>query len=319
MENTNPNKQPPSLSMGFLDKLKRFRPSSRVKHLNNTTNQPIETSASQLLAVPPIATSASQLLAVPPIATSASQLLAAPPIATSASQLLAAPASVPVRPHSSSSATPQRFAIPHSPNSGTSALQTRRTSSLRDLSTVTAGGIVAATPPGSHDSPSSSNVQISSSYSQSKPIPSDNPTSSSTCAVQVLGKTNVQTEALQTKSTLGPGNTESSIVWAEALKIAKDKLGDKNFPLDLTNLTSQSAEENIEAVIDALNILQGDDKKKRLKFNWNGKEVIVVERLGRILKRVEKYSKVVDTAIQTNPQVSALVWAGIWAIMQVCI
>lgn len=256
--------------MGFLDKLKRFRPSSKVKHRNNTTNQ----------------------------------------------QLLAAPERVPERPHSSSSAAPQRFAIPHSPNSGTSALQTHRTSSLCDLSTVTAGGIVTATPPGSHGSPS---AQSSSSYSQSEPIPSDNPASSSTCAVQVLGKTNVQTEVLQTKSTPGPGNTESSIVWAEALKIAKNKLGDNNLPLDLTNLTSQSAEENIEAVIDALNILQGDDKKNRLKFNWNGKKVIVVERLGRILKRVEKYSKVVDTAIQSNPQVSALVWAGIGAIMQVCI
>ena len=266
--------------MGFLDKLKRFRPSSRVKHLNNTTNQPI---------------------------------------ATSASQLLAAPENEPMRPYSSCSADPQRFAIPHSPNSETSALQTHRTSSLCDLSTVTAGGIVTATPPGSHGSPSASNVQSSSSYSQSEPIPSDNPASSSTCAVQVLGKTNVQTEVLQTKSTPGPGNTESSIVWTEALKIAKNKLGDNNFPLDLTNLTSQSAEKNIEDVIDALNILQGNDKEKRWKFNWNGKEVIVVERLGRILKRVEKYSKVVDTAIQTNPQVSALVWAGIWAIMQVCI
>ena len=39
--------------------------------------------------------------------------------------------------------------------------------------------------------------------------------------------------------------------------------------------------------------------------------------IGKILKRVEKYSKVVDTAVQSNPQVSALVWAGIRAIMQV--
>ena len=42
-----------------------------------------------------------------------------------------------------------------------------------------------------------------------------------------------------------------------------------------------------------------------------------MERLGKILRSVEKYSKVVDTAIQTSPQVSALVWAGVWAIMRV--
>ena len=111
----------------------------------------------------------------------------------------------------------------------------------------------------------------------------------------------------------------SSAVWAEALRIAKTKLGDNNFPFDITNLTSQSAKENIEAIIKALDTLRKDNKEKRWSYTWRGKEVIIVERLGKILKCVEKYSKVVDTAIQSNPQVSALVWAGIWAIMQVCI
>ena len=110
----------------------------------------------------------------------------------------------------------------------------------------------------------------------------------------------------------------ASSVWAKALEIAKRKLSDNNLPpLDLTNLTSQSAEENIGAVIRALNAAQEDDRKKRWSYTWRGKEVIVVERLGKILKSVEKYSKVVDTAIQSNPQVSALVWAGVWAIMRV--
>ena len=42
-----------------------------------------------------------------------------------------------------------------------------------------------------------------------------------------------------------------------------------------------------------------------------------MERLGEILRSVEKYSSIVDTAIQTNPLVSALVWAGIKGIMLV--
>ena len=107
------------------------------------------------------------------------------------------------------------------------------------------------------------------------------------------------------------------MVWAEALKIAKKKLNNNNLPLDLTNLTSESATENIEAVIKALHTLQEDDKKKRWSYTWRGKKVIVMERLGKILKCVEKYSKVVDTAIQSSPEVSALVWAGVWGIMRV--
>ena len=108
------------------------------------------------------------------------------------------------------------------------------------------------------------------------------------------------------------------MVWAKVLEITKKKLNDNNLPpLNLTNLTSQSAKENIEAIIKALDTLQKDNKIKRWSYSWRGKKVIIVERLGKILKSAEKYSKVVDTAIQINPQMSALVWAGIWAIMQV--
>ena len=110
----------------------------------------------------------------------------------------------------------------------------------------------------------------------------------------------------------------SSMVWAKTLEIANKKLSENNLPpLDLSNLTSQSAEENIEAVVGALNTLHQDHKKKRWSYTWRDKEVIVVERLGKILKIVDKYSKVVDTAVQSNPEVSALVWAGVWAIMRV--
>ena len=107
-------------------------------------------------------------------------------------------------------------------------------------------------------------------------------------------------------------------IWDTALEIARKKLSDNSLPeLDLKNLTSQSAIVNIEAVVDKLSVLQEDVKKKRWSFNWHGKEVIIVEQLGKILRSVDKYSKVVDTVIQVDPQVSAIVWAGIRAIMQV--
>ena len=91
------------------------------------------------------------------------------------------------------------------------------------------------------------------------------------------------------------------------MKIAEQKLSNNKPPLKLPHLNSGSAEGNISSIIGALKDTQGDDKKKR----WIG------EPFGKILKCVESYSKIVQTAIQANPQVAALVWAGIWGIIQV--
>ena len=165
---------------------------------------------------------------------------------------------------------------------------------------------------------------IQVSHLQFQPIAREDPASpssdtphipTSTSQVQRLAETNAHTKV----PTPIPGTDSIDLVWAEALKIATEKLSSKNLPHDLTNLTSQSAGENIRAVIKALDTFQKDEKKKRWRYTWRGKEVIIVERLGKILKTVESYSKVVVTVIQSNPQVSALVWGGVQAIMQVCI
>ena len=116
-----------------------------------------------------------------------------------------------------------------------------------------------------------------------------------------------------------PTSPDIDMVWAEALKIASEKLGDNNLPRYLTSLSSQLPGGNVRAVIEALDTLQKAEKDKRLYYTWNGKKVVIVERLGKFLKIAEPYSKIVDTAIQSNPQVAALVWAGVWAIMRVCI
>ena len=44
-----------------------------------------------------------------------------------------------------------------------------------------------------------------------------------------------------------------------------------------------------------------------------------MERFGKVLKIVDNYSKVVDISVQSNPKVSALVWGGVWAIIQVAL
>ena len=146
-----------------------------------------------------------------------------------------------------------------------------------------------------------------------------------TCTFKVQAPTAVdvqETEQPQTGPTSVPNVIEpsppSAVVWTKVLKIVEKKLSDNNLPpLDLTNLTSRSAEENIEAVIKALDILQEENKVKRWRYTWRGKEVIVMERLGKILRIVERYSNLVNTAIQSRPEVTALVWSSVGAIMRV--
>ena len=104
------------------------------------------------------------------------------------------------------------------------------------------------------------------------------------------------------------------------MEIVKTKLPDHGLsPLNVTNLTPQSSGENIKAVVSRLKALQKDGVKKKWKYTWGGKEVIIVQQLGKILKIVEPYSKLVGTAMQSTLQVSALVWAGVEAITRVCI
>ena len=248
------------------------------------------------------------------------------PLATSASQVAVSASVLPSRPHTS--------------HSETSAIRAHGPSlSLTHSGNVTIGGNLTAASSSDHASPCSSDRLGSPLASVTVPIvrvsfsEPDNSASSSVHAahsptpiseVQAPAKIDMHATAPpQTRSTLGSDVTEpslSAVVWAKTLEIAKQKLSDQKLPpLDLTNLTAQSAEENINAIVRALNILQEDDEKKRWSYTWRGKKVLVAERLGKILKRVERYSKVVCTAVQSNPEVAALVWASVWTIMQACV
>ena len=138
-----------------------------------------------------------------------------------------------------------------------------------------------------------------------------------TCQVQTSVKVVVDLEVLP-QTTARPNIMEPSSVWVKTLEIANKKLSDNKLPpLDLANLTSPLAEENIQAIVRELNTIQEDGKKQRWSYTWRGKKVIVVERLGEILKSMQNYTKVADIAVQSNPKISALVWAGVYAIMRV--
>ncbi|KAF8456497.1 hypothetical protein BDZ91DRAFT_801045 [Kalaharituber pfeilii] len=62
----------------------------------------------------------------------------------------------------------------------------------------------------------------------------------------------------------------------------------------------------IEAIIEDLKETQADARKR----HWH-------ESIGKILKSVEHYARIVDVAIQHSPQITALVWAGVRLIMKV--
>ena len=102
--------------------------------------------------------------------------------------------------------------------------------------------------------------------------------------------------------------------------MAQNKLSENDLPqLDPTKLTSELAGENIDAVVKSLNVLQSDKQKNKWRYTWRGKEVVIAERVGKILRSIEKYSTVVGAAVQCGPPVGAIVWAGIQGIMKVCI
>lgn len=61
-------------------------------------------------------------------------------------------------------------------------------------------------------------------------------------------------------------------------------------------------------------------KQRRDKWrytNRHGKEVDVVERIGKFLRSLDQCAKIVDIGIQHNPEITSLVWAGLRFILMV--
>ena len=119
--------------------------------------------------------------------------------------------------------------------------------------------------------------------------------------------TNLPTESPQQDPPAAPPPS----IWERTLDIAETMLRDHGLPaLDRNTLGSASSAENIQAVLETLITAQGEGQKEKL---------IGKDRLRRILRGVEKYTRIVDTAVQHSPEVTALVWAGIKGILQVSI
>lgn len=79
--------------------------------------------------------------------------------------------------------------------------------------------------------------------------------------------------------------------------------------LEDPSLWSHLGAENIQLILKELNTAHDRYQSQR--------HVFMGRRWGRILKSMEKYAKVVDTAIQHQPEITALVWAGVRTLLQV--
>jgi len=120
-----------------------------------------------------------------------------------------------------------------------------------------------------------------------------------------------------------PNNTVppsvSSHIWQKTFEIAQKSLAKYQLPsVELGSLQSQSAAENIQALVAELETAYQGKKDRQWRYkDRDGNEVVWVERVGKILKSVDKYAKIVDTAIQHHPDITSLVWAGARTMLQV--
>lgn len=104
---------------------------------------------------------------------------------------------------------------------------------------------------------------------------------------------------------------QSPLLWIRTLAIVDKELRKHELPaLDRNSFTSTSAADNIQSIIATCTVKadQNDDDPEKTSGR---------ERLKRILRHVDKYTKIVDTAVQHSPEVTSLVWAGIRTILLV--
>ena len=91
-------------------------------------------------------------------------------------------------------------------------------------------------------------------------------------------------------------------IWKRSIDLAQEKLKEKQLPLLDPRFESGA---DISSTVEDLEKTIGQSKGPG------------VGRLRKILKTIYNYAGIVDTAIQHNPAITALVWAGVKAILQV--
>lgn len=141
------------------------------------------------------------------------------------------------------------------------------------------------------------------------PLPQDRDVAAGVVGVDNIDtSTPVEPGPVTTIVTPASPNGATAKLWQRSIEIAEKKLSEKNLPpLGLDNLSTQPATEIIKLTIGDL-----EDKVRK-----HGDAGAGGGRWKNILKTIDRYARIVDTVIQHNPEITALVWAGIRASLQV--
>ena len=111
------------------------------------------------------------------------------------------------------------------------------------------------------------------------------------------------------------GPTAAPPLWQRAYAIAKDHLSEKERE-QLGLLTAGNG--SIESAISAAKDAHKAAKDRRWVYRRKqGDDIVVMERVGRILRGMEDYAKIGDILIQSSPEIAALVWGAARFILQV--
>jgi len=115
--------------------------------------------------------------------------------------------------------------------------------------------------------------------------------------------------------------TRTCAIWQESLNIAQKKLAEKKLPPleDLRPCSHDPAtrEEPVSTVVSsAIQDLEKTIQSKQQRGK-DSKVSSCVDRMKAILKTFNNYALIVDIAIQHSPRITALVWAGVRATLQV--
>ncbi|KAF8456498.1 hypothetical protein BDZ91DRAFT_786175 [Kalaharituber pfeilii] len=110
---------------------------------------------------------------------------------------------------------------------------------------------------------------------------------------------------IQKDKTPPANNVFSSATLALASVAMPGLVNDPSSTSSLLNSELPPTRNLIEAIIEDLKETQADARKQ----HWH-------ESIGKILKSVEHYARIMDVAIQHSPRITALVWAGVRLIMK---
>jgi len=183
-----------------------------------------------------------------------------------------------------------------------------RSRKLSPQSTITSNSrLISPTPP-ALAGPSSPSILSRSKPSLQSPTPASNGESPLRFQHGITISTSLQNASSATAAPPFPS------LWQRVYSIAKDQLSNK----EREQLDLPAGNDSIESAISAAKSAHKAAKDRRWVYRRKqGNDIVVMERVGRILRGMENYAKIGDVLIQSSPEITALVWGTARFILQV--